>query len=197
MCWNLGAGGEPEPFQDQVVDAAIAGSGDVEDTRLGLGGGQHVGEGLERAPRIGGEDQRRIAQRRDRGQIAVHVIGHVLEQGGVDGDLAAGAGHQRIAVGGRARGRRHGDEAVAAGPVLDHHLLAPGIAELGAHKARRDVGYPARRIGHQDPDRPVGIGLRPHGRGTQNSEDGNHADDPEHANPSQCRKMGRRGEPTA
>src|SRR3954449_12158136 len=51
------------------------------------------------------------------------------------------------------------DEAVAAGAVLHHDLLAERLRELRPHKARRDVGDAARRIGHDQVDRLVWVGF--------------------------------------
>ena len=71
---------------------------------------------------------------------------------------------QRIAVGRRLRGRGGADIAAGAGAVLDHHVLAPGLAELLRHDAAERVDGAAGGKRNQDADRPVGIGLR-HGVG--------------------------------
>ena len=52
----------------------------------------------------------------------------------------------------------------AAGPVVDHDLLAELLAELRAENARDRVGRAARRLRHDQPDRLVGIFGRRAGR---------------------------------
>jgi hypothetical protein len=62
---------------------------------------------------------------------------------------------------GRRTGRvRRSDETVAAGPVLDNHLLAPGIRQLAANETRRDVGNTTRGVRDEDADRSRWIILR-------------------------------------
>ena len=49
-----------------------------------------------------------------------------------------------------------GDDGVGAGPVLDHHGLAPVLAHLLPDEARDDVRRPARGERHDQANRPAG-----------------------------------------
>ncbi len=54
----------------------------------------------------------------------------------------------------RAQERRDGDDAVAAGTVLDHHRLAPALRQLVGEQTGADVDGSARSERHDEPDRP-------------------------------------------
>ena len=60
----------------------------------------------------------------------------------------------------RAQKRRDRDNAVAAGPVLDHHGLAPELRQLFSEQSRADVGGGARSERHDEPDRSRRPGRR-------------------------------------
>ena len=56
------------------------------------------------------------------------------------GDVLAVELQQRVAVGRGAPGLVDGDEAAAAGLVVDHHALVPQAAELVGDQAQHRVG---------------------------------------------------------
>ena len=66
---------------------------------------------------------------------------------------------QGIAVGRGLRRSRGADIAAPARPVLDHHVLAPGLGELLREDAAQRVDGAAGRERNQNADRAVGIGL--------------------------------------
>jgi len=47
-----------------------------------------------------------------------------------------------------------GDDAIAAGTVVDDHRLAPALAELVGQEARSDIGAAAGPESQDEPDRP-------------------------------------------
>jgi len=49
-------------------------------------------------------------------------------------------------------GRLGPDDGVAAGPIVDHDGLTEPARELVSDQARKDVGKPAGRVGHDDAD---------------------------------------------
>ena len=55
------------------------------------------------------------------------------------------------------RGDTYPDIAAGAGPVLDDQRAADRFAQMGCDNARHDVGRAARREGHDDLDRAIGI----------------------------------------
>ena len=72
-----------------------------------------------------------------------------------------------VAVG-RGLGDRAGaDDAGAAGAVVDHERLAELALDLLRHQPREHVGAAARRIGHDQLDRPLRIALREGRRGAR------------------------------
>ena len=170
MCWNFVPGAEAGPFHDDLVDAAVAGRRDRDLAGPRLGVGKEVGHGLVGRGRVDREHAGRVGERGDRRKVALDVVGQLLEQRRVDGDLAERRDEEGVAVGRRLGDGRHPDEAVAAGPVLDDHLLAPRFRELLPDDARGDVGDPARRERDHEADRLGGPGLR--GGGGEGGEEG-------------------------
>ena len=65
-----------------------------------------------------------------------------------------------MAVGRGFRDHLGGDVGAAAGPVLDHDLLAPQSRQRIGHDAGGDVGRPAGRERHDQPHEAVRKGLR-------------------------------------
>ena len=97
----------------------------------------------------------------------VEVLDRIEILVGRDGDVHAQglrAEMQRIAIGRGLGGGGGADVAAGARTVPDHHVLAPGLAELLRQDAPERVDGAAGRKRNQDADRPVGIGLR-HGVG--------------------------------
>jgi hypothetical protein len=167
---ELGAGIQRHPFEHDLVDAAVARRGDRDAPGLRLRSGNHVRDGVVGRADMRREHERRVAHHRDGRKVALDVVGHLFEHGRIDRHVPAGCHDHGVAVGRGLRRRRHGDETIAAGPVLHQHLLAPGFRQLGAEDARGNVGDAARGIGHQDVDGlgRVILGLR--GRRAKNDE---------------------------
>jgi hypothetical protein len=65
-----------------------------------------------------------------------------------------------MAIGRSLRHRLRAEDVAAAALVLDHHLLAPGLRQPLADRARYHVADTTGRRGHHDHDLPGGIGLR-------------------------------------
>ena len=64
-----------------------------------------------------------------------------------------GSHEQGVAVARRLRRDARGKDAACARPVLDHHLLAPGVAQAQPHDPGEIVRLAARRKRHDQPDR--------------------------------------------
>ncbi len=85
------------------------------------------------------------------GDVVRQVVDHVRRQ-----RQRADRRHaQRVAVGRRLRGEVHADGQRAAGPVVDHDLLADGVAERSGEQARQRVGGAAGGLRHDEVDRPI------------------------------------------
>src|SRR5262249_48635300 len=84
------AGVERYRFKHQVIDAAVSRRAHIEHIRPRLRGRDDVGYRLVRRLAIGCEHQRCVAHGGDRRKIAVDVVGYVLEQRRIDGDVAGG-----------------------------------------------------------------------------------------------------------
>ena len=95
----------------------------------------------------------------DRQEILLGVERQRLVERHVGRDLQI-VDEQGVAVGRRARDALAGDVGAAAADVLDDEVLAELGRELRADLPRHLVGRAARRIGHDDGDRPRRIGLR-------------------------------------
>ena len=101
---------------------------------------------------------RRAAEIRDVREIAHRVVADVLVHRRPDHDDRDARHHQRVAVGLGAGHRFRHRDAAAARPVLDHELLAEGLAQRLAVEPRRGVGGAAGRKRHDDahvPGRPI------------------------------------------
>jgi hypothetical protein len=68
--------------------------------------------------------------------------------------------HQRIAVRRRLGDGGRADRAAGAAAIVDHDRLAQALVQLLAEHAGDDVGAAAGGVGHDEPDRPVGVGVR-------------------------------------
>jgi hypothetical protein len=125
-----------------------------------------------------GTKSRKIPHRLDR-HLGVDVR--------IDTEQRVGAEQQRVAVGLGVRGDVGRDVAVRSGPVVDHDLLAEPVAERCSDCTRDHVDRAAGRERHNQPDRPVGIGLRggrTNNGGQDNKRRQNDADEAKHVAPS-------------
>ena len=128
---------------------ARRGGGIVRFVRVGLGPGGELRRGLGRMVGRHQQDQRHLDCDGERYEARQRRIAGLVNER-ADGQLAAAADQQRVAV-----GRLLGDifdrePRAAAGLVLDHHRLAEPLGELIADDARHHVGAAAGRIADDD-----------------------------------------------
>jgi hypothetical protein len=95
---------------------------------------------------------------RDGREILRRVIGHFGEEPGIDRVGRHRRNADGLPVGGCLGHRVGADVAAAARLVLDDHRPEAVLDALGQHTGR-DVDRPARRVRHDQPDRP-GLRLR-------------------------------------
>jgi hypothetical protein len=109
----------------------------------------------------GDQHQRHAQELHDRHEVAIGIVGHRLFGRRIDG-MGVRDERDRVAVGAGLGERRGADDGVAARAVVDDDRLAEIFRQLGAQRARHQVGPAARRIGHDPADRPrrPGLGLR-------------------------------------
>ena len=156
---EIGAGARLEQLGGQMRQAARAGVREVELARIGLRVGD---EFLHALPRRGGmhhEDLVALGNLRDRREALRRIVAGARRHRRDHGEHAGVADQQRQAVGRRGRDRARADRAARAGTVLHDRRLAELRQDL-REEPRRNVGRPARRRGHDQPDRLVGKGLR-------------------------------------
>ena len=153
-----GAGQVPECRGQHMLARAVAGRGIGQLAGVGAGEGHQFGQGglrqvLARHQRMAVRDGQA-----DRLEVAQAVVRQVAVQPHVEREVADRTGEQRIAVG-RRLGRQVGaHQRARAGPVFDHHRLAELLRQpLGQHP-RDKVETAARRLRHDDAQRPVGVG---------------------------------------
>jgi hypothetical protein len=100
------------------------------------------------------------SEHRDRREALHRIVADVLIDDGADDEGARIAEQQRMAVRLRLGGRPCPDGAAGARPILDHDALPQHDRETLPDEPCHDVGRPARRERHDDPDRLYRIGLR-------------------------------------
>ena len=134
-----------------------------------LGVGHHVGHSLVGAVGAHGKEEVGAEQRQQGVEILGRVVGQLLEQAGVGGQVYVVEHDKVMPVLGAALEGIDRNEAVAAGAVFHHHRLAPGFGELVGHQARHAIGAAAHREGGDDAHRLGGELLcgRPLGRQPQ------------------------------
>ena len=121
--------------------------------------GQQLLHGLDRQAAVHDHDHGRFGDHGDRHEVAIEVVRHVREYRRIDAELAGMRHQQRVAVCRRFDRGHDADEAIAAGAVLHHDLLAPALGKLLPDDAGGGVDDAARREWNDDPDRLVGIGV--------------------------------------
>ena len=95
--------------------------------------------------------------------------------------------HDRVAIGRGARAGAHGDDAVGAAAVVDHHRLAERRSELGRNDARKRVVAAAGGERNDQQDRAVGIVLRLRGSRDETGNDGENSHENSHRRHSTLR----------
>ena len=172
---ELDAGACFEHFHGEMMLAAVA-DRSVGERRLGaarvlqeIQQVLHRQRGVAREHHLGRDERgygREILQRIDR-QVRVQMR--------ADDDLAVLPQEQRVSVGRGPCGEFAREVAVGARAILDHHRLPERLAEPGGDHAGNRIGGTARRIGHEQANRPARV-LRPSRCCTQGQKE--HRDDP-------------------
>ena len=106
-------------------------------------------------------DQRQVADggRADRRKALHRVVGNARLQCGVR-HMGARGHEQGVTIGRRLPRCLGADIAARPRPVVDHHRELQPVGEFLADDARQNVDTRARRVRHDDANRPVGIGCR-------------------------------------
>jgi hypothetical protein len=144
-----------EQFARQVAGAAVAAAAVVELAGVGAGIGNQVGQAGDVVlfRRVGVHDQHvgHAHHLCDAGKVLASVVGHALEQPGVDRMRGRGRDADGVAVR-RGLGHRVGaNVAASAGLVLDDDG-AQGVFGAFGQRTRRDVHRAARAVGDDKAD---------------------------------------------
>ena len=147
-------------LEPEMRDRAVARGAVAQLAGIGLCVGDHLLEGLHADRRMNDEAGDRVADAADREEILLRIVGRLLQER-QDRQRGAWREEERVSVGRRLHHRLGADHATGAAAVLDHELLAEGLAERLGPGARDDVARAARRIRYHKLDRPRGPrGLR-------------------------------------
>ncbi|CPP17394.1 Uncharacterised protein [Bordetella pertussis] len=164
-----------EQFGRQVRRGAGARAGVERLGRVGLEIGQQFADAFGRHRRIDHQHVHHGGDLGDRREVLDVVVARVLVQARIDGVRVDRAHVERVAVGRRVGARLGADIAAGAGPVLDHHGLAPHLAEIVGNQAREEIRAAARRERHDHRHGLGGIrGPARHGRAGQHARGGAH-----------------------
>jgi hypothetical protein len=125
-----------------------------------LGERDHVLDVAGRKRRVRDQDHRHGGDQADGREILARVEAGIGEQRRIDRDRAGVGEHQRVAVGRGAGDRARAHEPAAAAAVVDHDLLAERGRELVGDDACHGVDAAARRVRHDQGDRPRRVILR-------------------------------------
>ena len=155
-----------EQFDGQVRAVARAGRRIGELARLALRQRHELRGVLRGNRRVDHDHGREGGRQRDRREVLEDVVGQLRAvQRGRDGMRAVVGHHQRVAVGRRLGDQRAAHRAAGARLVLHHDLLADPFRQLLRQDAAERVGVAARRVRHDQPDRPRRKGCRLRGGG--------------------------------
>ena len=101
-----------------------------------------ISSGSVSTPSVGAraDHHRMRADKADRHEVARHVERQLRQHLRQREEVRRHRNVERVAVRRRRAGGAHGDGAAGAGPVLDHHLLAPELAEMLGDDAGDHVG---------------------------------------------------------
>src|SRR6516165_1851198 len=139
------------------------GEAETELAGIGLGVGDEFGHRIGRHLRVDGEHARGARNERDRRKILQRIVFDLLGHDRLD-DEGRACEQQRVAIGGRDRGRLGADRRAATGLVVDHDRLAELALQVLRQQPRHHVVGRARRVGHDDPHRfareALGLGRR-------------------------------------
>ncbi len=152
-----------------VMDAADAGRSVVDLARPRLHVVDELTQRRHRQVRMRSEEQRRLAEQRDRNHI-LWIVRKLLEQRGVRRHKAAVGDHERVAVRGRAKQRGRRGRGAAARSVLDHHRLPDPLLQMLRGDTRHCVRQTARCKRHDEADALVRIRRLRRERSAQNGQ---------------------------
>jgi hypothetical protein len=156
---HVDVGDQLEELRAEVRRRADARGGERELARLLL---RQLDQLLHARHAERGVDEKTIVgarEARDRLEIGLRVVGQLLRHRGIHGERDVDRDEQRVAVGRGARDVVRADGPGGAGDVLDHHGVAPALAQLLRHHARQHVERAARRERHHELHRPRRISL--------------------------------------
>ena len=142
-----------------MIGVARAGRGCRQLAGAHLGQCDQVFDVFHRQRRMRQQQQRKIHAARNDGEVAQGVVRQFAVNVRVDGQRSGGCAGDGVAVGGRGHQCLQADDAVGAGAVVDHHLLADALSELLPDDAAHEIHAAARWKGHDHADGFVGVGL--------------------------------------
>ena len=147
-----------EALHGQMMRRADARRGVVDRSWLGPGTLDEVAGRGRGGVLLDHEEEREAGHQPDRAEVAVGVVGQLLEQSRVEDEGAVVGGEDGLAVRLGLGGGSRADVRGAARAVLDHHRLA----QLGRHglaqDARQRVGAAAGGVGDDPVDRAFRVG---------------------------------------
>ena len=147
------AGLELEQLAEEVIDAGDAAGRERELAGIFV---RVIDQFLDRCDRQRGPHQQHVGgegERAHRGEGLLPLVGGFRHGERSEDDRPIRPDQQRMPIGLGARHVVAGDQAGAAGPVLDDDRLAERVADRRLQHARAHVDIAARRVGHDHGDR--------------------------------------------
>ena len=148
-----------EQFAAEMLRRADADRAEGQLVRRILGERDELLHGLRRQGRRHDHDEGHVGDQIDRREIGDRVVDRIARQVRAHGERGRRDQHE-MAVRRRLRHEGIGDDAAAAGLVLDHGGLLEAVLQAGRDLARHHVVGAARRERHDDADGLVGKALR-------------------------------------
>ena len=150
----------------QMRRGACTRRGEIERARFCFGQRNQTGHRIYTQRRMGDKHIGNIGHCSDRYEIGQRVIRQFLKQRRIDAEICIRQ-QQCVTVTGGIGHQTGTDHGVAAGTVVDHHLLSGRLGQIGRNKPADDVGAAARAERNDQAQRAVRImgGLRNSGGG--------------------------------
>src|ERR1041384_5057612 len=145
-----------EELTRKVCRGPGAGRGVVELSRAFLRKLDQLHDRMDRHLWIHHQDVRLHRHQGNGGEILHRVVAEAAVEALVRGEDAVVAQEPGVAIGRALRHRLGRDVTAGARTVLDHHLLAPALAELLPERSRQDVARAARGESDHEADRLLG-----------------------------------------